>query len=56
MTTGRDYYEVLGIQKDASPEDIKKAFRQQALKYHPDRNREPGAGDRFKEVAEATRS
>ncbi len=53
MTTSRDYYEVLGIGKDASPEDIKKAFRQQALKYHPDRNREPGAGDKFKEVAEA---
>ncbi len=53
MTTGRDYYEVLGLAKDASPEDIKKAFRQQALKYHPDRNREPGAGDKFKEVAEA---
>ncbi len=50
----RDYYEVLGVQKDASDEDIKKAYRKQAMKYHPDRN--PGdkeAEERFKEAAEA---
>lgn len=50
----RDYYEVLGVAKDSSPEDIKKAFRKAALKYHPDRN--PGdkeAEAKFKEVAQA---
>jgi molecular chaperone DnaJ len=52
--TKRDYYEVLGVNRDASPDDIKKAYRQMALKYHPDRN--PGdeeAPNRFKEAAEA---
>lgn len=50
----RDYYEVLGLQKGASDDDIKKAFRQMAKKYHPDLN--PGdkeAEARFKEVNEA---
>ena len=50
----RDYYEVLGVRRDASAEEIKKAYRQLALKHHPDRN--PGnkdAEDRFKEAAEA---
>jgi molecular chaperone DnaJ len=52
--TKRDYYEVLGINRDASPDDIKKSYRQMALKFHPDRN--PGdeeAPKRFKEAAEA---
>jgi molecular chaperone DnaJ len=49
----RDYYEVLGIPRDADEKAIKDAFRQLALKYHPDRNKEPGATDRFREVAEA---
>lgn len=54
MATKRDYYEILGVSKDVSPEDLKKAYRKLALKYHPDRN--PGdkeAEEHFKEVAEA---
>jgi molecular chaperone DnaJ len=53
MAVKRDYYEVLGVSKDASAEEIKKAFRRLAFEYHPDRNREDGAADKFKEVNEA---
>jgi molecular chaperone DnaJ len=49
----RDYYEVLGVGRNAAPDEIKRAFRQAALKYHPDRNREAGAEEKFKEVSEA---
>ncbi len=54
MADKRDYYEILGVTKESSPEDIKKAYRAMALKYHPDRN--PGdstAEEKFKEAAEA---
>uniref|UniRef100_R4G4S3 Putative molecular chaperone dnaj superfamily n=2 Tax=Rhodnius TaxID=13248 RepID=R4G4S3_RHOPR len=50
---GKDYYKILGIPKGATTEAIKKAYRQLALKYHPDKNKSPGAEERFKEVAEA---
>jgi molecular chaperone DnaJ len=54
MSAKRDYYEVLGIAKSASAEDIRKAFRGLALKYHPDRNAgDDDAAARFKEAAEA---
>ncbi len=55
MTTSnkRDYYDVLGIPRDSSEEEIKKAFRKLALEFHPDRNRSDGAEARFKEVNEA---
>ena len=49
----RDYYEVLGVSRDASAEDIRAAYRNLARRYHPDVNKEPGAEDRFKEVSEA---
>lgn len=50
---GKDYYEILGIKKGASEDDIKKAYRKQALRYHPDKNKSPGAEEKFKEIAEA---
>jgi len=50
----RDYYEVLGVGKDASAEEIKKAYRKLAMKYHPDQNAgDPTAEEKFKEVGEA---
>lgn len=49
----RDYYEVLGIDRDASDEEIRRAFRRLAFKYHPDHNRDEQAGEEFKEVNEA---
>jgi molecular chaperone DnaJ len=49
----RDYYEVLGIDRNATDEQIRTAFRKLAFKYHPDRNRDDGAEEKFKEVNEA---
>lgn len=48
----RDYYDVLGVRKDATERQIKKAFHKLALKYHPDRNKEPDAEAKFREIAE----
>ena len=54
MTTKkRDYYEVLGVPRDASEEAIKRAFRRLALEFHPDRNKGDGASEKFKEINEA---
>ena len=54
MTTQkRDYYDILGVPKNASDDDLKKAFRKLAFQYHPDRNKESGAEEKFKEINEA---
>jgi len=54
MTSARnELYEVMGVARDASQEDIKRAFRRLAMEYHPDRNKDEGAEDKFKEVAAA---
>lgn len=53
MTTKRDYYEVLGVNRDASASEIKKAYRQLAFQYHPDHNQHDEAEGRFKEINEA---
>ncbi|OYW31230.1 MAG: molecular chaperone DnaJ [Chthoniobacter sp. 12-60-6] len=52
-TPQRDFYEVLGVPRDADEKAIKDAFRELALKYHPDRNKEPGAEEKFKEITSA---
>jgi molecular chaperone DnaJ len=53
MANKRDYYEVLGVPKNAGKGDIKNAYRKLALQYHPDRNKSQGAEERFKEISEA---
>ena len=51
--SNKDYYEILGISKTATQDEIKSAFRKLAKKYHPDINKEPGAEEKFKEIGEA---
>jgi len=53
MATKKDYYEVLGLGRNATPDEIKKAYRKLAMQYHPDRNSDHSAADQFKEVKEA---
>jgi molecular chaperone DnaJ len=53
MATKLDYYDVLGVPRNASQDEIKRAFRRLAMKYHPDKNRDAGAEERFKEINEA---
>ena len=45
-----DFYELLGVSRDADADTLKRAYRQQARKYHPDVNKEAGAEDKFKEI------
>jgi curved DNA-binding protein len=53
MADGEDFYQILGVSRDASQDEIQRAYRKLARTYHPDINRDPGAEDRFKEVSEA---
>jgi molecular chaperone DnaJ len=53
MATKRDYYEILGVNKNASTDEIKAAYRKLAMQYHPDRNKSPDAEEKFKEISEA---
>ena len=53
MSAKRDYYEVLGVSKTSSPDEIKNQYRKLALKFHPDRNQSADAGEHFTEISEA---
>ena len=52
LEAARSYYDVLGLDKAATERDIKKAFRKLALQYHPDKNKDKDAEDKFREIAE----
>ena len=49
----QDYYEILGVTKEASESDLKKSYRKLALQFHPDKNHAPGAGEAFKAIGNA---
>lgn len=51
--TGKDFYKILGVSPESNEDEIKKAYRKMALKFHPDKNSDADAEDRFKEIAEA---
>src|SRR5207237_8159167 len=53
MARAADYYKTLGVDKKASQDEIKKAYRKLARQYHPDTNKEAGAEERFKDISEA---
>lgn len=53
MSTKRDYYEILGVSKDSSEAELKKAYRKLAMKYHPDKNKDADAEEKFKEISES---
>src|SRR3989344_4957825 len=53
MATKRDYYDILGVGKSASLDEIKRQYRKLALEWHPDRNKAAGANEKFKEINEA---
>jgi len=53
LTTKRDYYDILGLDRNAAKKDIKKAYRKLAMKYHPDVSKEKDAEEKFKEISEA---
>jgi len=50
---GKDYYQILGVSRSANDDELKKAYRKLALKYHPDKNKDPGAEEKFKQIGEA---
>jgi len=53
LSTARDYYEILGVERSASRDDLRRKYRELALQFHPDRNKEAHAEERFKEISEA---
>jgi len=53
MATKRDYYEILGVEKKASADEVKTAYRKLAMQFHPDKNKSPDAEEKFKEISEA---